>query len=106
MIKNLNYITFKEATSKELVLVDYWADWCAPCIAQNPILKEIAQEVEAFAKVYKVDINDNRVIADQQKVRNIPTLILYKNGIEIHRFAGISSKEMIINNIKQNIQKR
>ncbi len=105
-MRNLNYITFKEATSKGLVLVDYWADWCAPCIAQNPILKEIDQEVGAFAKVYKVDINDNRVIADQQKVRNIPTLILYENGVEIQRFAGISSKELILNNIQQNIQKK
>jgi len=88
--------------SKGLVLVDYWAEWCAPCLAQNPILEEIAKAVKGEALVGKVDISDNRVIADQQRVKNIPTLILYKNGVEIQRFAGIQSKEIMIQNIQKN----
>lgn len=102
MIENLNFITFNQAISKGIVLVDYWAQWCAPCLAQNPVLEEIADEVKNIALVAKVDIADNRVIADQQKVKNIPTLILYKDGKEIQRFSGIQSKEIIINSIQNN----
>ena len=102
IIQNLNFITFNKQISHGLVLVDYWAQWCAPCLVQNPILEEIALEVKEIATVAKVDIADNRVIADQQKVKNIPTLILYQDGEEIQRFAGIQSKEIIINSIIQN----
>ncbi len=102
MIQDLNFITFSKEIANGLVLVDYWAQWCAPCLAQNPILEEIAEKVKNIARIAKVDIADNRVIADQQKVKNIPTLILYKNGVEIQRFAGIQSKEIIINSIIQN----
>ncbi|NOR86164.1 MAG: thiol reductase thioredoxin [Bacteroidales bacterium] len=102
MIKNLNFINFDKTISKGLVLIDYWAEWCAPCLAQHPILVEIAEEVKDIAVLAKVDISDNRVIADQQRVKNIPTLVLYKNGVEIQRFAGIQSKEIIINTITQN----
>jgi len=105
MIKDLNFITFSKAISSGLVLVDYWAEWCQPCLAQNPILDEIAEEIKEIAIVAKVDISDNRVIADQQKVKNIPTLILYRNGKEIHRYNGIQSKEIIIKNIQQNHNK-
>lgn len=102
MIENLNFTNFDNTISKGLVLVDYWAEWCAPCIAQNPILNEMAKEVKEIALVAKVNISDNRVIADQQRVKNIPTLVLYKDGKEIQRFSGIQSKEIIINSIIQN----
>jgi len=102
MIQDLNFITFDKQISTGLVLVDYWAEWCAPCLSQNPLLQEIARDVSGIAIIAKVNIADNRVIADQQKVKNIPTLILYKDGIEIKRFAGIQSKEIIIKTIEQN----
>ncbi len=102
MILDLNFITFDKQISNGLTLVDYWAEWCAPCVTQDPILEEIANEIEEIAIIAKVNIADNRVIADQQKVKNIPTLILYKDGLEIQRFAGIQSKEIIINSIRQN----
>jgi len=101
MIQDLNFITFNKQIAHGLVLVDYWAEWCAPCLTQNPILEEIALEIKEYASLAKVDIADNRVIADQQKVKNIPTLILYKDGDEVQRFSGIQSKEIIINSIIQ-----
>ena len=102
MIKELNFMNFEEVISRGLVLVDYWAEWCAPCLAQNPILEKIAAEVKEMAIVGKVDISDNRVIAEQQRVKNIPTLVLYKEGVEIQRFAGVQSKEIIIKSIQKN----
>lgn len=104
MVKNLNYLNFKESISKGLVLVDYWAYWCIPCLTQDPIIEEIAQEFHQSILVGKVDINDNRVLADQEKVRNIPTLILYRDGEEIERFNGVQSKSIIINSIQKNLK--
>jgi len=103
MIKNLNYLNFKDSIQSGVSLVDYWAYWCIPCLTQDPILIEIAKEIGEKALIAKVDINDNKVIANEQKVKNIPTLILYKNGIEIQRFSGIQSKEIIINSIEKNL---
>jgi thioredoxin 1 len=103
MIKNLNYLDFHESIKKGVCLVDYWAFWCIPCLTQDPILEEIEKEIGHKALIAKVDINDNKVIAHQQRVRNIPTLILYKEGQEIERFSGIQSKEIIINSIEKNL---
>jgi len=101
MINNLNFTNFKSFLSNELVLVEYGADWCPSCKAQEVIFKEIDQEFGHFVKMALVDINDNRFIADQQKVKNIPSLILYRNGQELERFSGLSSKYIIIQSIKK-----
>lgn len=98
MIKDLNFTNFNTELAAGWVLVDYWAHWCIPCQTQDPIIQKIATALEGKIQVFKVDINDNRVIADQEKVRNIPTLILYHNGMEMERFRGIQSKETILNN--------
>ncbi len=62
------------------VLVDYWANWCAPCKMIAPVLDEIAEEYAGRIKVVKVDIDENRAITERFNVRGIPTLILFKNG--------------------------
>ena len=103
MIKDLNYLNFKDNIQSGIVLVDYWAYWYIPCLTQDPILKEIEVEIGDKALIAKVDINDNKVIAKEQNVKNIPSLILYKNGREIQRFTGIQSKEIIINAINKNL---
>ena len=102
MLQELNYVTFEKTISKGLVLVDFWADWCEPCKMQFPIIEEISREINQDVLFAKVDINENRFIANQQKVLNIPTLILYKNGIEIKRFSGIQAKEVLLKEILKN----
>ncbi len=98
MIKDLNFTNFDIENSEGWVLVDYWAYWCIPCLTQDPIIQEISEGLKGKLKVAKVDINDNKFIANQEKVKNIPTLILYHNGIEVERFLGIQAKETILNN--------
>lgn len=101
MIENLNFTNFDSYLSEGLVVVDFWANWCQPCLFQDPILKELALEVQEYARIAKINISDNRFIADQQKVKNIPTIILYKDGLEIKRFSGIQSKEILLQNIQK-----
>ena len=66
--------------SPQPVLVDYWANWCAPCKMIAPVLEEIAQEYSGRVKVAKLDIDENRAVTERFNVRGIPTLILFKNG--------------------------
>ncbi|MAG97498.1 MAG: thiol reductase thioredoxin [Rhodospirillaceae bacterium] len=66
--------------SPQLVLVDYWAEWCGPCKQIAPALKEIADEMDASITVAKLNIDDNPVTPTKFGVRGIPTLMLFKNG--------------------------
>lgn len=83
------------------VLVDFFADWCGPCKTQSSILKDLSGELDGNAKIIKIDVDKNQNIASRFKVRNIPTLILFKNGQEVWKKAGVSSAEELQNVIKQ-----
>ena len=80
--------------SEKLVLIDFWATWCGPCMRQGPIVEELAEEGYA---VGKVDVDQNMALAQQFRVVSIPTLILFKNGAEVQRFVGLTSKEDLKN---------
>ena len=85
--------------SNDIVVLDFWAPWCQPCLDQNPTLEEIANELKNSVKVFKVDVNDDRVISNKEGVQNIPLLILYQNSKAIARFQGIQSKDSIMRSI-------
>lgn len=87
--------TFKDVTSQGgLVLVDFFATWCGPCKMIMPVLEEISKE-RTDVKIVKVDIDEHRPIALQEGVRSVPTLILYKDGLEIAREVGFQPKEKL-----------
>lgn len=90
---------FQQQTKNKVVLVDFWASWCAPCRMMAPVLNDVATELKGNSHVGKVDIQQYQSLANQFKVRSIPTLILLKNGIEINRFVGIKSKEFLLKEI-------
>ena len=80
--------------SEKPVLIDFWATGCGPCMRQGPIVEELAEEGYA---VGKVDVDQNMALAQQFRVVSIPTLILFKNGAEVQRFVGLTSKEDLKN---------
>ena len=80
--------------SEKPVLIDFWATWCGPCMRQGPIVEALAEEGYA---VGKVDVDQNMALAQQFRVVSIPTLILSKNGEEVQRFVGLTSKEDLKN---------
>ena len=80
--------------SEKPVLIDFWATWCGPCMRQGPIVEELAEEGYA---VGKVDVDQNMALAQQFRVVSLPTLILFKNGTEVQRFVGLTSKEDLKN---------
>jgi thioredoxin 1 len=87
---------FQQQTKNKVVLVDFWATWCAPCRMMAPVLNDVATELKGNSHVGKVDIQQYQSLANQFKVRSIPTLILFKNGTEINRFVGIKSKDFLL----------
>ena len=91
---------FQHLTKNKVVLVDFWAAWCAPCRMMAPVLNDVASELTGNSQVGKVDIEQYQSLAQRFKVRSIPTLILFKNGNEINRFVGIKSKDYLIKQIQ------
>ena len=87
---------FQQQIKNKVVLVDFWATWCAPCRMMAPVLNDVATELKGNSHVGKVDIQQYQSLANKFKVRSIPTLILLKNGTEINRFVGIKSKEFLL----------
>jgi thioredoxin 1 len=70
------------------VLVDFWAEWCMPCHMMAPVLKEVADELGERLVVAKLNVDDHKDAWERFEIRGIPTLILFKNGGELHRIVG------------------
>ena len=87
---------FQHQTKNRLVLVDFWAAWCAPCRMMAPVLNEIANELTGNSHVGKVNIEQYQSLAQKFQVRNIPTLILFKNGKEVNIYVGIKSRDFLL----------
>lgn len=87
--------------SKMPVLVDFWAAWCGPCRMVAPIVDAIAKEMSGKAKIGKLDVDRNPVVASQFGVQSIPTLIIFKNGKEVDRLIGAQSREAMLRRLNQ-----
>lgn len=90
---------FQQQTKNRIVLVDFWAAWCAPCRMMAPVLNDVSSELSGSSYVGKVDIQQYQTLANKFKVRSIPTLIMFRNGVEVNRFVGIKSKEFLLKEI-------
>ena len=94
-ILTLTDTNFQQQTKNKVVLVDFWASWCAPCRMMAPILNDVASELSGDMYVGKVNVDQCQALASKFRVRSIPTLILFKNGKEINRFVGVKQKDFL-----------
>ena len=81
--------------SDKPVLVDFWAEWCGPCRMVGPIVNELATDFEGRAVVGKVDVDSENEIAAQFGIRNIPTLLIFKNGEVVDKQVGVAAKNIL-----------
>ena len=84
---------------KETTIIDFYADWCGPCRALAPVLEEIS-EMDNNIVIGKVNVDNERELANLYNVRSIPTMVIFKGGKEIERMVGFLAKEEILKKIK------
>ncbi len=100
-------IEITDANFQELVLdagqpamIDFWAEWCGPCRMLTPVVKELSAEYEGRVVVGKVDVDSNPGISMKYGIRNIPTLLFFKNGEVVDKQVGVVPKGALVNKIE------
>jgi len=96
-VREVNDSSFEQEVLKanKPVLVDFWAEWCAPCRMLTPTVEAIAQQFSDTAVVLKLNVDDNPATAGQYGIKGIPTLILFREGKEVERVVGATGKDVI-----------
>ena len=89
----------KELETSFPVLVDFWAEWCAPCRMTAPVLDQLAREKAGRIKIMKINVDQNPETAGRYNIRSIPTMILFKNGNAVETLVGAVSKDALLQKI-------
>ncbi len=79
--------------SDKPVVIDFWAEWCAPCRMMAPAIDALASEYEGKAKVGKLNVDENTEVSAKYQIRGIPTVLIIKNGEVAEQVVGVSSKD-------------
>ena len=87
--------------SSQPILVDFFATWCGPCKAMEPVIKDVAKAVAGKVRIVKVDIDKQQEIARQYNVSAVPTFMIFKNGNIIWRHPGMIDKSSLLNTLMQ-----
>ena len=83
-----------------LILVDFWAEWCGPCRLVAPILEEVAVAHEGQITIAKLNVDENRQIPARFSIRSIPTILFFKNGVQVEQVIGAVSKSVLMAKVK------
>lgn len=105
LIQHITDQSFKSdvLNSSQPVLVDFWAEWCAPCKMIAPLLEDVAQTYQGRLQVAKLDVDANKQIAQDYGIRGIPTLMLFKDGKPLATKVGALNKAQLTDFIEQQL---
>lgn len=92
-----------EASHQQPVLVDFWADWCGPCLMLAPALEQVIPEYEGEVLLAKIDADENMKLCGHYKLRGFPTVLMFVNGEEVERFAGAKPVHFLREFIDRNL---
>jgi len=104
MAENVSELTngeFEEFIKDGTALVDFFAEWCMPCLIMAPVLEELSEKFEGQIKFGKVDVDSNREIAQKFSISSIPNLILFKEGKPIERIIGLTNADELEEKLKK-----
>ena len=95
LIIHLDDENFDASIAKGMILVDFYADWCGPCRMMTPVIEDFAQEMQGKIAVGKLDIDASQRVTQTYGVTSIPTLILFKDGLEVKRIVGLKDLDSL-----------
>lgn len=95
--------TVIQASHQKPVMVDFWADWCPPCVALTPVLEKIAEQPDCPVDLAKVEADENMRLAGRFKLRGFPTVILFAGGEEVGRFASFRNRDWVEDFLDQHL---
>ena len=95
---------FETIIKKGIALVDFNAPWCGPCRAQEPIIRELSIQFNGKITIAEMNIDQNQQTAAKLGIQSIPTLTLFKNGLEIQRFVGLQATKTLADAIEETLQ--
>ncbi len=81
--------------SEQPVLVDFWADWCAPCHRIAPAIEELAHEFDGSARIAKLNVDEEPELARRYGIRSIPSLVFFRSGEAVDRIYGVQPKRVL-----------
>ena len=87
----------------DLVLVDFYADWCGPCKTMSPILTEVKKHFSDKLKVLKINVDNNQSLSAKLQVRGVPTLMLYKSNQQVWRQSGVVDANQLISLVNSHL---
>ena len=88
MVQDLSTNEFNGFVKEGFALVDFFADWCMPCIMMSPIIDDLGKKFEGKIKFGKVDVGENQELAGKHGISSIPNFILFKDGKQVDQFVG------------------
>lgn len=87
----------------DLVLVDFYADWCGPCKMMSPVLTEVKKHFNDKLKVLKINVDNNQSLSAKLQVRGVPTLMLYKSNQQVWRQSGVVDANQLISLVNSHL---
>jgi thioredoxin 2 len=93
----------KELETSTPVLVDFWAEWCAPCRMTAPVLEDLARDKAGQIKILKINVDQNPTTAGQYNIRSIPTMMLFKEGRPVETLVGAMSKDALLQRLNSHL---
>jgi thioredoxin 1 len=95
---------FENAIKRGVSLIDFNAPWCGPCRAQEPIIQQLRKDFSGRATIAEMNVDENQETAARLGIQSIPTMAVFKNGIEIERFVGLQTAQTLSKTIEEHLQ--
>jgi thioredoxin 1 len=82
------------------LVVDFWAEWCGPCKMIGPIVEDLSHEYEGKVTIGKLDVDENNDVTTRYGIRNIPTILFFKDGVQVDKQVGATQKSVMVQKIE------